>query len=355
MTLAGQVDAVVSRAQAAVLASRGTGSPRRRLVLADEQLERVRRDVHRALATELPHADVVVLAGCLAALHRVQLAVHDELGARELRRRDATDDAVLGLRSAPGAEEVLAQACRELVLRCGLDRVMASEVRGGSWVPSATRARPGGRPARAFASWVGQHPTIDLAHGFPEADVVRTARSVLIRSTDARVHTLLRDVSVAGSYVVEPVVVQGSVVALLHADVRPDGPAGEADLRHDQAVLRSFAGGLSAVLDRAVLTRELRAHRAGAAPVPEVSTADAVDLTARERDVLRLIATGATNERIGQQLVITTGTVKSHVKRLLRKLGAANRAEATAWYLGGLVSGRVPDPGAPVRVGTTSR
>ena len=45
------------------------------------------------------------------------------------------------------------------------------------------------------------------------------------------------------------------------------------------------------------------------------------------------MATGATNNRIAEQLVITDGTVKSHVKRILRKLRAANRAEAIARYL----------------------
>ena len=45
------------------------------------------------------------------------------------------------------------------------------------------------------------------------------------------------------------------------------------------------------------------------------------------------MATGATNGRIAEQLVITDGTVKSHVKRILRKLRAANRAEAIARYL----------------------
>jgi DNA-binding NarL/FixJ family response regulator len=56
-------------------------------------------------------------------------------------------------------------------------------------------------------------------------------------------------------------------------------------------------------------------------------------LTARELEVLELMATGATNRRIAERLVITDGTVKSHVKRILRKLHAANRSEAVARYL----------------------
>ena len=56
-------------------------------------------------------------------------------------------------------------------------------------------------------------------------------------------------------------------------------------------------------------------------------------LTARELEVLALMATGATNDRIAQRLVIATGTVKSHVKQILRKLQVENRAEAISQYL----------------------
>jgi DNA-binding NarL/FixJ family response regulator len=56
-------------------------------------------------------------------------------------------------------------------------------------------------------------------------------------------------------------------------------------------------------------------------------------LTVREREVLELMASGATNTQIGEELVVSEGTVKSHVKRILRKLRAANRAEAVSRYL----------------------
>src|SRR5690606_40685633 len=55
-------------------------------------------------------------------------------------------------------------------------------------------------------------------------------------------------------------------------------------------------------------------------------------LTEREADVVRLILTGASNAAIATELVITVDTVKSHVKRILRKLGVSNRAELIAKY-----------------------
>ena len=56
-------------------------------------------------------------------------------------------------------------------------------------------------------------------------------------------------------------------------------------------------------------------------------------LTPREREVLALVAEGATNGQIAARLVITEDTAKSHVKRILRKLGAGNRVEVAAIYL----------------------
>jgi pimeloyl-ACP methyl ester carboxylesterase/DNA-binding CsgD family transcriptional regulator len=53
------------------------------------------------------------------------------------------------------------------------------------------------------------------------------------------------------------------------------------------------------------------------------------DLTPREREVLRLIASGATNEQIASTLAIAVKTVERHVTSTYRKLGAGGRADAT--------------------------
>lgn len=50
--------------------------------------------------------------------------------------------------------------------------------------------------------------------------------------------------------------------------------------------------------------------------------------TSRERQILRLLALGHTNEEIGQELYIATNTVKDHLKRIYYKLGVHNRFEA---------------------------
>lgn len=57
------------------------------------------------------------------------------------------------------------------------------------------------------------------------------------------------------------------------------------------------------------------------------------DLTQREREVLRLIATGKSNQEIGTTLSITEGTVKGHVNTILTKLDARDRTQAVTTAL----------------------
>lgn len=74
-----------------------------------------------------------------------------------------------------------------------------------------------------------------------------------------------------------------------------------------------------------------RRHRPGSNIhlVPPVPT-EATTLTTRELEVLTLVAEGLTDIEIGSRLFIAAFTVKSHIKKLLRKLGARSRAHAVA-------------------------
>jgi DNA-binding NarL/FixJ family response regulator len=61
---------------------------------------------------------------------------------------------------------------------------------------------------------------------------------------------------------------------------------------------------------------------------PQERKSAAVALTRRERQVLRLLAQGQTNREIAGNLVITAGTAKQHVERILGKLGVSDRTQA---------------------------
>ena len=81
------------------------------------------------------------------------------------------------------------------------------------------------------------------------------------------------------------------------------------------------------VVDHDLATRAL--HQLVDAPSPS-----SVSLTAREHEVLHLVALGKTNQQIGIGLAISTRTAKAHVERIIARLSAANRAEAVAKAMG---------------------
>jgi DNA-binding NarL/FixJ family response regulator len=99
---------------------------------------------------------------------------------------------------------------------------------------------------------------------------------------------------------------------------------------------------IRAVVDRNVVS----AMPASASPLTPPGCDD--DLTAREREILMLVAYGLTNAKIGRELWVTEQTVKFHLSNIYRKLGVANRTEASRYaHVTGMTRKR-----APLRVAT---
>lgn len=77
-----------------------------------------------------------------------------------------------------------------------------------------------------------------------------------------------------------------------------------------------------------------------ASPEKQTST----QLTPREKDVLVLLASGASNEEIAAKLYISPLTVKTHIYNTLKKLGVKNRLQAALWAAANLNSPTTPTP-----------
>ena len=99
--------------------------------------------------------------------------------------------------------------------------------------------------------------------------------------------------------------------------------------------IRRLAGG-HGLVDHAV-TRRVIAEFARRRPAPAADTTAAHQLTARETEIVGLLATGLSNAEIANELYIETSTVKSHLGRAMTKIGARDRLQTVVWaYQNGL-------------------
>lgn len=104
-------------------------------------------------------------------------------------------------------------------------------------------------------------------------------------------------------------------------------------------------GALTTLIRETLEGRVLSLHKpAGAHSSADSSTVRSGLLSARELEVLRLVAAGSTNGEIAGKLWITEQTVKFHLSNIYRKLDVGNRTEASRYaHLNGLV-GPEPQP-----------
>lgn len=310
--------------------------------------------------------------GAAGTLERIYTL--DELRI-QLRERDMAErlevlarirESMEQLHDCKTPEELIDAAPGELCRACGFSRAMISRIRGSHWVPEVYESLSDLSPDDdVFKQWVEQME-IPLEHMLIETELVRRRMPALVTNPhgDPRTFTELITRGRTSAYVAAPIIPDGRAIGFLHAD-----KIGQAEVTvEDRDNLWAFAEQFGLVYHRAVLVERLALQRtqlhdafdeaetvieqlhdtelelSRAAPSvrpgatssalfrPAESRLDAL-LTRREREVLELITSGATNARIAEQLVISEGTVKSHVKHILRKLRVGNRAEAVSRYL----------------------
>ncbi len=267
------------------------------------------------------------------------------------------------LRAIDAVATIVDRAPRELVESCGFDRAVLFRVHAGRMVMESAYFGDdveGAEKMVAFAQSVA--PPLD--HMLLETQMIRRHAPAIVRDArnDPRVNRPIIDFSLTRSYVAAPVMPTGRVIGFLHADRLYSGRTVDTI---DRDTVWAFAEGFGYAFERTVLMERMRrqhvevrsalatAEQAAQAlqdadlelrkvePVVRstasrmlAETASRVNdiLTRREVEVLRLMADGRTNQQIADELVITPGTVKSHVKRVLRKMHATNRAEAASIY-----------------------
>ena len=361
---------VIARAEAAVAAAADhlkVTPPELTPAALAHQLDSLRQRLEqRILLPSDPTDDAATTTEILISILRLQCELLDHDLARRVKSMSEIRQALGYLRGLPphkmihAAPEVL---CREF----DFARTMISTVRGSLWLPrhlhiEEENSDPHGR--RFLEYVIDRH--IQLADAPLETELVRKRCGAFAPSPmdDKRTFKELVEVSGSFGYIAAPITVQGRAIGILHVD-RPE-PHGIVTMDHLEQ-LEAFAECLSVAFESAVLEEKAAQQRVnveslcgnvdellsrsarsvlwllpGAAPGPRHDAyhrdqPSAPALTSREREIMSHVATGATNGQIARCLVISEGTVKSHLKHIAKKLNTTSRAAAVATY-GGLAS-----------------
>jgi DNA-binding CsgD family transcriptional regulator len=304
-------------------------------------------------------ADAATIQRTLVELLALEREIVEADYVRRSDARERVADAVRRLGEVGSPQGILERAAEELGTSSEFGRVLIGEVRSDG-LHARSLWSDGDPDGAAAALEELRRAPVPLEYPTIEDEVARRPRTEIVdaRAARSRAAGRLSQVLGWGEYVVTALVVQGNTVGLLHADAGP-ASGGRALDPVDAEIAARYAEGLTGVFERAVLREMLQLHhhelRSGVewmsarlsqlaggggagdgtalAEGPDPSGAEA--LTARELEVLRLLARGQTNLEIAHALVVREGTVKYHVKNILRKLGATSRADAVSRYARG--------------------
>jgi DNA-binding CsgD family transcriptional regulator/GAF domain-containing protein len=361
---------VIARAEATVAAAANhlkVTPPELTPAALAHQLDSLRQRLEQRISMSSdPTDDVATTAEILISILRLQCELLDHDLARRVKSMSEIRLALGYLRGLP-PHKMIHAAPEVLSREFDFARTMISTVRGSLWLPrhlhiEEENSDPHGR--RFLEYVIDRH--IQLADAPLETELVRKRCGAFAPSPmdDKRTFKELVEVSGSFGYIAAPITVQGRAIGILHVD-RPE-PHGIVTMDHLEQ-LEAFAECLSVAFESAALEEKAAQQRVnveslcgnvdellsrsarsvlwllpGAAPGPRHDAyhrdqPGVPALTSREREIMSHVATGATNGQIARCLVISEGTVKSHLKHIAKKLNTSSRAAAVATY-GGLAS-----------------
>jgi DNA-binding CsgD family transcriptional regulator len=288
----------------------------------------------------------------LIAPSTVAAFLQAQLEAREMKATESAEmvrsltEGIRRMKKAGSLQGLGRQACTELCDAFGFDHAVLSLVVDDGFVVEESGHGVGG-------------PTmVPRRECTAERDCIRRRETIRANESDVPASPGYRRLLGSGHYVVGPVIAESRVVALLHAS-----RGGESISCRDIAVVDTFASAYSLLHERMLNTERVQQQRTSIAraaatltdqadriaaaaisldveyqdrvepPTIAPDSALAATLSDRERQVFERMVVGASNAEIADDLVITVETVKTHVKRILRKIGAINRSEAIALYM----------------------
>jgi DNA-binding CsgD family transcriptional regulator len=304
------------------------------------------------------------------------VALRDALGdVRESALRDRlallaqVQVALEGLRGAERPAQLLGRVPEAACAGAGFSRCVISRVTGSDWIIEGAHFDDARDDAATYLAAVAGR-RVRLDRSLTETELVRRREALAVHDGAGA-----KDVPApAGmvSYVGAPIVTRDHVIGLLHADHGEDGRPVTA---LDRDALAALAEGVGLLYEQTVLRARLVAQRdhirqmasatgmlledlcsadieftrpndhdstmARSATAMFVAPETRLEslLTKRELEVLELMAAGDSNGVVAEKLFISEGTVKTHVKHILRKLRASNRAEAISRYLHAFLDG----------------
>ena len=279
-----------------------------------------------------------------------------QLEARQMIAGDRVDvvrsltSGIRRMKKAGSLQGLGRQACTELCDVLGFDSALMSFVEDDGFVVEESDHGLGGPTVIPRRECAAERAAIRLR------DTTRTNEGDMPPSVG------YQELLGSMTYLVAPVIAKSRVVALIHVGRHSEDGVTDDDV-DDVDVLDAFASAYSLLHERMLNTERVQQQRTSIARAaarlteqadhiaaaaisfddeydtrvePAAIAADSAlsgTLSERERQVFERLVLGASNAEIAEELVITIETVKTHVKRILRKIGAINRSEAIALYM----------------------